>query len=669
MGQSCFGGGVIPSDDTRAPGARTARPTPPTATWPPRQVGNFNDYSREESRLRGHLDSLRNGLVCTTTEFSVLPGGVTTTARVTFSVGCNALRERELEKQQAEEEEEEEEEEEVEEEEEEEGAEVRKAEDYVLRVSLYGGPWSQRLHLGLSLRPVVGPFAWRQLLFSWREDVLAVEGCRSGELGTRMLPDAFSSEKEFCQCCLLLAYHAERSCSLHQEEGVGLEEGGGADGKVQPLSDIAYAVAVASLDAVPAVLTVPPRICQQIYGNEPPVTMEIRVWPDTHADLFGVRPRMRVKAGILFSEFVYLLRHRFELSPAHSLKLYHEHQPLLAQDQVSSRHGTVDCFVAHLHEEEEDEEEGGGGDSSCVGSPEEEGDVTLVVSLVGRDMQNVRVNLATPLRQFDALLRQRFQLQADSFLVIRSEDDFSPPYTSSNRWKLLHPFSLHDTSLGAGLRRSFRRLSGRGPPRPPVARRPSLPSRGARQGSGAVAAELDKVTRLLSSVGRSFPCEDQGERSGVPLAALYDEVPMYGMDLERCGLHPYAAVQVFEVTGPSIPVTFRVLPRGREGGPPHHAQGRSRDTLRTRQANVMDVNPAWTLPTFLQYVDAIISPASTQRRKRVSLGERSLSEWEDPLALRLGQLLDTWAPAWWQPQGDLTRRDFSPSDILLVERL
>lgn len=624
----------------------------------------------EESRLGDLFAAMRTGLVCTTSEFSALPGGITTTARVLFSVGSNALRDRELEieRRQAEEEDKgeegEEEEEQEKEKEEEEGNREEEDKDYVLRVSLYGSPWSRGLHMELTLWPVVGPFARRKLLFSWQSDVLSVEGCCRGELNARALPDSFSSESEFCRCCLLLAYHSDRSGNLHLEEAALPPEVGGAASEVQSLAALAYCRAVANLDAVPARLAVPHKTSQLLYGSQPPVSIAIRVWPSTHAALFGAHTEMTVKAGVIFAEFVYLLQSRFQLSPTHSIKLYHNFQPVSAGELVSSRYSTIDCFITCYQEEEEE--------ASFAGSPVEGPDVTLVVSLVGQELCNMHVNLDMPLREFDALLRQQFNLGSDSFLIVLAEDDCSPQYTTSSRWKCLYPFSLPDVSLGAGLRRSLSRLSTRSSPRAPPARQHSLrhSSRDAWGRSADLVAELTKVARLLSAEGRSFPCDEGGERFGLPLPELYEEMPMYQMGLDRCGLHPYAMIQVFEVTGPAIPVTFRILSGGK-GSEPSSGLVRSHSrATRMRQANIMDINPNWTVPTFLQYVDALISPASATRRKRLSLGGRVLEDSEDLSALSIGRLLDFWKPVWWcaGEARPLTGKELDPAHFLLVEK-
>ena len=125
-------------------------------------------------------------------------------------------------------------------------------------------------------------------------------------------------------------------------------------------------------------------------------------------------------------------------------------------------------------------------------------------------------------------------------------------------------------------------------------------------------------------------------------------MPMYRLSLDQCGIHPYSILQVFEVTGPSIPITFRVVSdytAANEG-----ATLSSQDSvLRTRLANIMDINPSWSVDTFLQYMDAIISPASGVRRKRLCLKE-SYIEDSDDLDLSeqtLNGLLDIWRPTLW----------------------
>ena len=134
-------------------------------------------------------------------------------------------------------------------------------------------------------------------------------------------------------------------------------------------------------------------------------------------------------------------------------------------------------------------------------------------------------------------------------------------------------------------------------------------------------------------------------------------------------------VQVFEVTGPSIPITFRVVSDQQQVSTTVGSEADQFSTAsRTRLTNIMDINPNWPLPTFFRYVDAIVSPGSTsRRRRRLGMGEQSLESWEEEdEATTLGQLLDQWKPTWWPIEGEerkpLTIKDINPSEFLVVEK-
>lgn len=158
-------------------------------------------------------------------------------------------------------------------------------------------------------------------------------------------------------------------------------------------------------------------------------------------------------------------------------------------------------------------------------------------------------------------------------------------------------------------------------------------------------------------------------------------MPMYQMSLDQCNIHPHTVIQVFEVTGPSIPITFRVVSNSDRETTVSSTATRQQDSnttepslnTRTRLTNIMDINPDWPLCTFFRYVDAIVSPGSTVRRqRRLAMGERSLENWEQQPSLTLGQLLSQWKPAWWPNEGEerrtLTIKDINPSEFLVIEK-
>ncbi len=690
MGQCVSGGRTNPSVSTshghseeldftnHEIGERYARPASPSldrrglgavgvktsATTPSVDV-----YGREEARLRDLFSALRTGLVFGETEFSVLPG-IATTAQVAFSIGSSALMEESARKEAQEDGNppDEEEEEEEEEEEMEEGEERKQEEEYELTVSLYGATWTRDLQMQLTIWPIVGMFANRKLVFVWSVNILRVLGCKRGELNTRALPVAFDSETEFCRCCLLLAYHSDSSGNLHVEDA-DADTPTPSDGVVPTLSSTAYHVAVSNLDAVPRGLTIPLKLIHQLYGSQEPVTVSIRVWPSTYTSQFAASPVMKVKAGLVFTEFVYLMKEHFHLPTSYTVKLYHNYKPIQLSELLTSRYKSMDCFVISY-----EGEDASGSLGSGIEGESADTNATLVVSLVGYDVQNVETSLEMKLKDFDTMLRKRFRLGNNSFLIILAEDDFAPQYTSCDNWKCIYPFSLPENTFGAGLRRSMHRLSRRQRGQITSSSQShgrALPRQLPMEDHGrAFTPEIDKVIELLSSNSRHFP--SNAGRFGFTAEELYEAMPMYHLSLEQYGIHPYAIIQVFEVTGPSIPIKFRVLSNHSRPSRQLVDKGKSSDPPRvSRHANVMDINPKWSIHTFLQYIDAVISPASGVRRKRLSLNDRFVDDSEDLSTLSLGELLDLWNPAWWQRKGGskgLSLKDIDPAEFLLVEK-
>ena len=633
-------------------------------------------FSKEEVRLRELLAALRTGLVFSPTEFSVLPG-ITTTAEVHFTLGSTDLsqvKEADVEREDSKEEEtvEEQVEEEITDDENDEDkvAQSKKEGPYELKLPLTGESWTKDLTIELEIWPVVGPFSGRKLAFLWSKDMLRVQGSRKGEISVRELPVSFETERDFCRCCLLMAYQNNAANGLNFNEDTEQNQQDSNDKlSVLSLTSLAYKVAVSNLDAVPDSFVMPAKVYHLFFGSQSPVSVLTRIWPDSHAAQFTANNVMQVKAGILFSEFVYLLREHFHIPPNYLLKLYHNSKQVQMGAVVTAKHKEIDCFVICYSNTNAiggsytslDEEEETSADSSA----------NLVVSLVGCGMQNMQVDLGMSMREFDTLLRSKFNIQEDSFLIIRADDDFAPQYTADDNWKCTYPFSVPDSSFGAGLRRSFRRISQRrGDNRLTQSLRAGNVSSSTNQ-DGSFSPLMAKVVDLLSSKNRQFP-SNSGKYS-LSIQDLYNSMPLYQMSLDQCAIHPYSIVQVFEVTGPSIPITFRVVSDYSQGTTADGALSSSHDSfVRTRLANIMDINLSWSIDTFLQYVDAIISPASGVRQKRLCLKENYVEDSDDLSTQTLGELLNSWRPTWWPVEGtkraQLSIKDIDPAEFLLVEK-
>ena len=197
--------------------------------------------------------------------------------------------------------------------------------------------------------------------------------------------------------------------------------------------------------------------------------------------------------------------------------------------------------------------------------------------------------------------------------------------------------------------------------------------------SEALIPHLDKVIQFLSSNARHFPT-NLGQ-SDFEVEELRQMMPLYQLPLEQCGIHQHTITQVFEVTGPSIPIVLRVISApSQESYSPLTATSTKQHDRSTnpspscmRLTNIMDINPNWPLCTFLRYVDAILSPGeAVWRRWRLVMGRHCLEDWEGQPHLTLGELLRQWKPVWWpvedQQRKLLTTKDIDPAQFLVVEK-
>lgn len=633
------------------------------------------EFGREESRLKELFTALRTGLLFSPTEFSVLPG-ISTTAKVRFTLGNSELQR--LHDGEDEEDQDEglpeavvlTEEGDVADSDSENETEPKQKEDpFPFQVTLNSKSWAKELTMRLVIWPVVGPFVDRKLVFVWSGNLLKVQGCKAEELNARLLPVSFENETDFCKCCLLLIYQTSQgNLSMQVEERVTeeSEHGNENDGEsVASLKSLAYKTAVSNLDTVPNVYSIPSKVYHQFFGSQSPVLLSVKIWPSTSASQFEASSTMKVKSNILFSEYVYLLREHFKIPTSSIIKLYHNFKLIQMTDLVTEKYHDLDCFVVGYN----NPGALSGSYTSLDEETQEDTNVTLVTSLVGKSMQNMEVDLEMTMRDFDRQLRRRFDLRDDSFLFIIAEDDFSPQYTADDNWKCTYPFNVPDNSFSAGIRRSFKRLSVRRAGASRLTQSQRFQRSSNLDSNNAFAPHMAEVLKFLSSEERHFP-SNSGKYS-MSVKELYSSMPMYQMSIEQCGIHPYSIIQVFEVTGPSIPITVRLISDYNQvTNDPLRQQAA---TARTCLANIMDINPDWSIQTFLQYVDAIISPGTGSRRKRLLLDANVLEDSSKELVdLSIGELLNSWRPAWWPLEGtrraQLTARDIEPSEFLLIEK-
>ncbi len=105
---------------------------------------------------------------------------------------------------------------------------------------------------------------------------------------------------------------------------------------------------------------------------------------------------------------------------------------------------------------------------------------------------------------------------------------------------------------------------------------------------------IDKSTVcLIDSIRRNLPIID-----GVPLAlSKYEKLSVYSRSISSLGIIPSTPVIAFEVTGPTIPISYRAAV--------HQARGNFNYSVVSNRVHAVSVNPNWTICTLLKYVECI----------------------------------------------------------------
>ena len=167
-------------------------------------------------------------------------------------------------------------------------------------------------------------------------------------------------------------------------------------------------------------------------------------------------------------------------------------------------------------------------------------DQVFVVSVIGKDIGSVSAAPSTSLYQFQDLVKIKFGLKPDSFVYF--------PNLGKNV-----------QSEGCGIKMS---------------------------------TIVDKSTIcLIDSMRRNLPIVH-----GVPLAmSKYEKLPLYCRSISSLGISSPGPVIAFEVTGPTIPLSFRAV----------HDRVSSHFTVVSDRVHALSVNPKWTIDTLLKYVECI----------------------------------------------------------------
>jgi len=393
---------------------------------------------------------------------------------------------------------------------------------------------------------------------------------------------------------------------------------------------------------------------------------------------------------------------RYNVGPSYQLKWYENFKPVSGMQQIGVHSKRVDCFIVNKYVDSELEDVFYGEEQSVQAT------VPIIISLVGFEVKDLLVSPSMTVKEFDKEVRKLFGLKSNSFLVLLPEGDLSPQYSRNDQWKCVYPLLLGSQRPSSSGSDNFTRRSSHHNGSSNYAPRnqsstvdspqhqstssfrswqPFQRSNSVRQSSlssnyghssfqRSMSIRPTKIapspmvlaTKLLSNECRNFPMHKNIH--SLSIDEVY-EMPMYSYDLERYGIFSHSVVQVFEVTGPTVPIAFCGST----------AQQRSADQtstpshIKSRSINLMDINPAWPIPTLTQYVEAIICPRQAVSQKKITLGSNTLIDTVDVMKLKVSEILDVWKPVWWKTKGPssahhkMSSKDITPEDVLVIEAM
>lgn len=172
-----------------------------------------------------------------------------------------------------------------------------------------------------------------------------------------------------------------------------------------------------------------------------------------------------------------------------------------------------------------------------------DGSFPLVVSVIGHGINQVKVFPTMTLHQFQEEIRSIFSLQPRSFIYFPA---------------------IFQNLQGKSISKSAVRMS----------------------------AAIDGSTlTLIDSKKAKLPIVN-----GVPSALVnYEQVPLYQMSIVDLGILKSAPVKAFEVTGPTIPLTYKST----------QDQSNKDFVIVSERSHAISVNPHWTVATLLKYIECV----------------------------------------------------------------
>jgi hypothetical protein len=552
-----------------------------------------------------------------------------------------------------------------------------------------GALWTHQVshdHMGsgvtyqLWIRPFVGPHADNVLVYLLECDAdnvadFVVKGVEEEEV-VMIVPQIVQSLSRFLSICLQMTFTVNQTRNHHNiaaedeeenepradednfNESISSASSTECDDIFPPsLLFFSQRSVICHLDIAKEASThsipLPLHIKSDVFGKDRLLTINVSLWPST---AFVPSTSIVIQEGMLACEFIHILKRKVGIPEEQTAVLYHKFQMLQGYDELNSDLSSIDCFIPLAQEE-----------NPSIFS--------IVLSLIGSKMADITLSPSTTMKEFDIQVRRLLGLAEDSFLVFLPDGHYTPPYTTSSGWKCVHPFTITAQPRGSSFSRSFRQRrsftqrrqvveDNRFERANPARRSLYAPRDGQSQrrgmqnstrGSEVLQQAENTSLNMLSSPGRHFPSKTRGENEfGIPMYRVYHEMSMYQLTLEQYGLSQQSIVQVYEVTGPAVPVANR--PQG------HLSLHQS------QRGNLMDVNPNWSLFTFAHYFDAMMSPSAIYLDKDLTCGDLSVRVSNSP-EVTLKSLFENWKPVWWGEGKELTRKDLLLSHFLSVQNV
>ena len=636
---------------------------------PSSSTGRETGLAKERTQLLELLDAQSKGLIFTKRVFSVLPG-VSTLADVTFTVSCEPGATNEE-------------------------TATQDDDSKVFQFRLAGYGVVAGLSLSLTIKPRVGPLAGKHVSCWWENDTFYVRGGgRSHSFAfVSHLNRLFSSVQEFCKMCLHVVHQVPDVSEFSEFDDTQDDQPQNAPIQVsqpQLLSQLALRTLLCCLDVIPAGVLIPTAYLPEIYRGYEMVELTLYLWPSSLHNRKGCK--IITLDGLMYCEFSYMVMLRYGISPGYQLKWYENFKPVVGRQQITTNSKRIDCFVVNTHSED-------------VFYSEEkyiQTTVPIIISLVGFEVKDLYVNPSMTIKELDKRVRHLFGLKSNSFLVLLPEGDLSPHYSRNDQWKCVYPMSIgaqtqcrlfgstsnlgvsgsggeshrrngstgrsnyrsRNDSVGSPQHQSVSNYWSRSQPLTTSNYRqsPFHRSMSSIRSTNSPPSPLALATKLLSNNSRNFPMHQNIH--GLSIEEVY-QMPMYSFNLERYGIYGHSVVQVFEVTGPTVPIAFCGATAG--------AQNTTSTHHKIRSINLMDINPAWPIPTLTQYVEAIICPRQAVTQKKITLGDNTLVDSVDVMKLKVSEILDIWKPIWWRSKVSLpakvSLKDITPKDVLTIENI